>query len=791
MIRNYFKIALRNIRRYSTHSILNISGMAIGMACAIMLLLYVQYELSYDRFYKNADCLYRVVQASYSDGKINYSAVTPFPLATALKEEYPEIVRSTRYHNWLTSFPKGENILKGKLALADKDFFEMFDIEFVRGDKKSAFNGLYDIVITEEMAKKYFGNDDPLGKTMTVEPNNTMTVTGVVKRLPGNSHFYFDCIAPFEFYSIKYGDGDLKGMNEWNNVYNYTFIELLKEADSKLVEGKIKGVLQRKMNGYNGELSLQNIKKIHLYSRGKYSQDIATGNLNYVKIASLVAILILIIACINFMNLSTAQASRRAKEIGVRKVTGANRRTVVFQFLLESLLIVFVSVIIAMILVELLWPGFNAIMRMDMEVSYRNPGLYLVLITVILFCGLLAGSYPALYLSSLKPFDTIKGVVDKNPGKAKLRRALVISQFTLSFIFIICTLIVGAQLNYMQNKALGINIDNIGHFEFTGGFQRETLKNELKNNPDILSVTITGHQDVLNNWAAVTGVNWQGKKEGDDILFSVLNADRDYAKTFQIELKDGIFLSSDEFSIDTTVVVINEKAAEIMGFANPVGEVISDRNGLKFRIIGVVKDFHFKTLHSPIEPLIIAPIPQPIKGGTCYIRMNPDHIASTVNYVRNIFKSNNLGYPLDFKFLDDDYDSMFTLEHVIISVLCFLTFMAIIISCLGLIGLSTFMTVRRTKEIGIRKTNGARTTEIFYLLSKEYLTLVIISFLIACPIAWYAGNIWLRSFAYRTKIGLWIFALAGIIVMVIAMVTVGYQTYKVASKNPVEALRYE
>jgi ABC-type antimicrobial peptide transport system permease subunit len=385
----------------------------------------------------------------------------------------------------------------------------------------------------------------------------------------------------------------------------------------------------------------------------------------------------------------------------------------------------------------------------------------------------------------------MKGVINKNPGNAGFIRVLVVLQFTLSFLFIMCTLIVRSQLNYIQNKNIGLNIDNIGHFELTNGIQRETLKNELSNNPDIVSVTITGHQDVLNNWAAVGGVNWKGKKEGDDIMFSVLNADKDYAKTFQLEIKEGSFLSTNEFSTDTTVVVINEKAAEIMGFKDPIGEVLTDRNGLKFSIIGVVKDFHFKSLHSAIEPLVISPIPPPTIGGTCYVRMKPDHITSTIESIKKIFKSNNPDYTLDFKFLDDDYNNLYMIERKASTLLGYITILAIIISCLGLIGLSTFMTVRRTKEIGIRKVNGAKSIEIFSMLSKEYIKLVIISFIVACPIAWYAMNIWLRNYAYRTNIGWWVFALAGVIVMVITVLTVGFQSYRAASKNPVEALRYE
>jgi ABC-type antimicrobial peptide transport system permease subunit len=716
-------------------------------------------------------------------------AATPFPLAAALKEEYPEILRSTRFHNWPISFPKGDNIVRGKLALVDKDFFEMFNTEFIHGNKISALNGLYDIIITEEMAKRYFGSEDPFGKTITVWPDYLFTVTGVIKNMPRNSHFYTDCIASFEFYRIIYGgNSDIGTFNDWNNVFNYTFIEIRKDVDNKPVEEKIRDIIQRNRNESKAEIYLQNIKKVHLNSR-KYEGDIETGNIIYVRLASIVALLILTIACINFMNLSTAQSARRAKEIGIRKVSGANRFKIIFQFLGESMLIVFAAHIIAMILVEILLPGFKNFMFM--EINYQNAGLYLFLIGVVLFCGLFAGSYPAFYLSSLAPINTMRGVINKNPGNAGLVKVLVVLQFILSFLFIMCTLIVRSQLNYIQNKNIGFNIDNIAHFELTNGTQRETLKNELKKNPDIADVTITGQQDVLNNRAATGGVNWDGKKEGDDIMFSVLNTDKDYAKTFQLEITKGSFLSANEFSRDTTVIVINEKAAHIMGFKDPVGEVITDRNGLKFSIVGVVKDFHFKSLHAQIEPLIISPIPPNTTGGICYIRMRPDHITSTIESIKNTFKSFKPDYSIDLKFLNDDYNNMYVIERIAATMLGYITILAIIISCLGLIGLSTFMTVRRTKEIGIRKVNGAKSIEIFYMLSKEYVVLVIISFLIASPIAWYGMNMWLRNYAFRTNIGWWVFALAGLIIIVITFMTAGFQSYRAASKNPVEALRYE
>lgn len=754
--------------------------MAMGMACAILLFLWASNEASYDRFLKNADNLFRITRTETYGGKLHLDAATPWPLADALKDEYPEIIRSTRFHRMQISFQKGDEMIMGIRVFADKDFLDMFDIEFIGGDKASALTKKNDILVTEEMAVRYFGDEDPLGKTITISHNQLFTVAGIIKNVPSNSNVNLDCIIPAE----NYIDNSIG----WQNIYNYTFIELRKGTDIQLLEDKIRDIIQRNRKQTDAEISLQNIRDVHLNVMN-YEHDFAYGNIQYVRLASLLAMLILAIACINFMNVLTAQSSGRAKEIGIRKMAGANKPKIIAQFLGESLLIVFIAHIIAMILVELLLPGFNNLMYSKLEVNYLSTRLYMGLFVVILFCGLLAGSYPAFYLSSLKPLVTIRGMIADNPGKARFRKALVISQFALSFLFITSTIIVRKQLNYLADIDLGQNINNIGYFEVPEGVRNETLKNELSNIPYILGVTITGTQNVLNNHSMVDEVNWRGKKEGSDVLFSVLNADMDYAKTFQIGLKEGNFLSTNEFSTDTNSLVVNEKAVEIMGLENPIGEIISDKNGIQFRIVGVVKNFHFKTLHSAIEPLIIAPSnPQ---GGTCYIKINPEHFQSIVNSVGSVLKTLNPYYRLDLRLLKDDFNKSFSVERIALTVLGYMTFLAIIISCLGLIGLSTFMTLRRTKEIGIRKANGARTDEIFSFLTKEYVRLVLISFVIACPVTWYATSIWLRSYVYQTNIGWWVFALSLVIVILITIITVGFQIYRAASKNPVEALRYE
>jgi putative ABC transport system permease protein len=788
MIKNYIKIALRNIKRYTAHSILNISGMAIGMASAILILLWVQDEWSYDRHFKNADNLFRLIESKKpSGGDASVFAISPGVLGNTLKKEFPEIIRSSRYEpHFELRLKKGDEFKHEKaVAAVDKDFLNMFNIEFVRGDINSALNDPHNIVLTEEMSHKYFGNEEALGKTLSESLGYLVTVTGVIRK-PHNSHLQFDFLVPIESFKERGAP-----INDWEfRCYNY--IELKKGADSKILENKIKNLLKKYIKGSNSEIFLQNIKKIHLFSSRKYTYDISGhGDITSVRIMSLIAVFILLVACINFMNLATAQSARRAREIGIRKVAGASKQKIIVQFISESLLIVFAAHVIAMIFVELLLPGFNNFTFKQLTINYQSPSLYLDLIIVVLFCGLLAGSYPALYLSSLKPLNIMKGIINNNPGNAQFRRVLVIFQFSLSVILIICTLIVGSQLNYIQNKNLGFNKDNIGYFMFpTAPWdpKLEIVKKELLNNPDILSVAkvFYNYENPLNIEGTSDGYKWAGKKEGDDALFYELSADADYAKTFQLELREGRFFSS-KFSTDNTAIVINEQAAKILGIKNPIGEIITTIQGSKLNIIGVVKDFHFKPLHYKIEPLIM----HIGTSNTFFIRMKSGKITSTIESVKKIYNSFKPDIPLDFHFLEDDFDKLYRTEQRMSKIFSYFSFLAIIISCLGLIGLSSFMTERRTKEIGIRKSNGAKSNEIFFLLSKEYIIWVSISIIIACPIAWFAMDKWLQNFAYRINISWWVFALAGIVALLIALLTVSYQSYKAAGKNPVEALRYE
>jgi putative ABC transport system permease protein len=781
MIKNYLKIALRNLKRYSAHSILNISGLAIGMACAILLFLWIQDELSYDSYFKDADNLYRVLESpNPTEGETPF-AISSCPLASVLKQEYPEIIRSSRFLTAPLSLKKGDEYIEELVDCVDKDFLKMFNIEFIEGDMHTALDAPHNIVLTEEMAHKYFGNEDAIGKTLQ-SFDHIKTVTGIIKSVPRNSHIQINILVPFEW--VK--EMGVPVNEWWYRCYNY--VELYKGTDSKSVDGKIRDVVKKYNQGWNAEIFLQNIKKIHLYSSRKYIYDMpGLGDIFYVRLMILIAVFILLTACINFMNLTTAQSSRRAKEIGLRKVAGANRRKIVAQFLGESLLIVLIAHVIAMILVELLLPAYKNFTGKQLAINYQSADLYIELISIILFCSLLAGSYPALYLSSLKPLDNLKGLINKKPGNARFRRALVIVQFSLSILLISCTLIIRKQLSYMQNKDLGYNKENIGYFMFPLSPQNpklETIKKELSSYTDIVSVT-RAHTNPLNNDDVLNDLVWRGKKKGDEVLFYQIVADMDYAETFQIKMLKGRYFSS-EYATDSSAIVINERAAEAMGFKDPIGEIVTIYNR-NCPIIGVVKDFHFKPLHYKIEPLIM----EYRASNVFFIKMKPEHILSTVDFVEKTYKSFNPDLPFEFHFLDNDFNWLYWAERKLGQLFGYFSLLAIIISCLGLIGLSIFITDRRTKEIGIRKANGAKSVEIFTLLSKEYVSLVILSSLIAGPIGWFVMHNWLQNYAYRITIGSGVFILSSCIVLIIALLTISIQTYKAAGKNPVDALRYE
>ncbi len=781
----YLKIAIRNIKKSLAYSLLNILGLSVGMACAFLILLWVQDELSFDKSFEKGDNLYRVLENQhYSGGEIFPVAVTPSGLAPVLKEEIPEIINSTRFtdRNWLIK--KDEEYINEEIVLVDQDFLQMFEVEFLYGDIISALENPHSIILTKDLAQKYFEEDSPIGKTLEIDKTQIFTVTGVVREFPRNSHLQFEALAPFKYLQETGID-----LNDFGSNSYRTFVELQEGISQATVDSKIIHFLERFDEDLSTDLHLQNIEDVHLYSSGIYVVDFGgLGDITYVRIFAIVAIFILLIACINFMNLSTAQSSKRAKEIGMRKVSGSSKRKIVVQFLGESIIVAFVALVFSMIIVAVMLSSFNAISGKDLVVNFGSYKLYLALLILVVVCGLLAGSYPALYLSSFDPLKVIKGAVSNKAGKGQFRRILVITQFSLTVFLIICTLFISRQIDYMQNKKLGLNKDNIGYFSFGDDIRQNSkaLKNELLLNPDIIGVTMSQQHPayILNS---TSGFNWEGKNQEDETLFHTVVTDEDYATTFKIEMKDGRYFSTD-FPSDDSTVVINEKAAEVLGFKQTAGKILSagDRD---YEIVGVVKDFHFKSVRNKIEPLIM--FLNPNRYRVCFIRMQPNNIKASVDYIEKTAKGFDPTSSIDFRFLDDDYDMLYRSEARMGSIFNYFSILAIIISCLGLIGLSLFMAERRTKEIGIRKTNGAKTKEVFSLMIKEFISWVIISILIASPCAWFAIQKWTQQFPYHTNISLWIFVTAGSIALSIAIVTVSWQTFKAARRNPIEALRYE
>lgn len=784
MLKNYFTIALRNIRRHPGYSLLNVSGMAIGLASAFLLFMWVYDEWSYDRHFSNAGNIYRIIQNENPRGaKSSLLAVSPDGLTRALKESYPEVIRATSFSPLFIMIRKGDEFIGEGIFFVDRDFLKMFDIEFVKGDINTALGDPTNVIITEKIAKKYFGGEDPVGKKLPLSVTNyVLTVTGVVKNFPHNSHIQFDFLVPREFSGLLGGH-----FNEWD-VLDYNYIELKDGTNGRAFGLKIADFLKKHGKSTDAQLSLQNLKKIHLYSARKYTYDvIGHGDIIYVRIMGIIALFLLLIACINFMNLTTAQSARRAREIGLRKAAGAGRRKIVFQFLGESVMIVFTAQIIAMIIVELFLPAFNGLSGKQLHVEYRSAGLYACMIGVVVLCGVLAGGYPAWYLSSLRPLDALKGTLTGSYRNSGFRRILVVFQSALSGILIICTLIVAKQLNYLQNKDLGFNRENVGYIQYPSAPWDPvliTLKKELLKNPGIEYVTRAFRtsfriEDYSHDFT------WEGKKAGEDVLFNMFQADEDFAATFKLDLAEGRFFSADH-PADSKAVVINETAAGILGFREPVGRNITS-HGTESTIIGVVRDFHFKTLHYKIEPLVIS------FGGSniLYVRMKPGQVPQTMRAISDVYGSFHPASPLSFHFLKDDFDNLYIEERKIGEIAGCFSFLAIMISCLGLLGLSSYMTERRTKEIGIRKVNGARPAEMFSMLTNEYLLLVIASMFVATPVAWYAMNKWLQTFAYRTNTSLWVFAAAAALVTVVTLLTVAFQSFRASRRNPVEALRYE
>jgi putative ABC transport system permease protein len=787
MFKNYLKIAARNLARQKGNAFINITGLAIGMTCSMLILMWVQHELSYDKFNMNVDDIYRVVENQYyTGGQVFPTAVTPAPLAPALKEQFPEVIKSTRFNFTSLTIKKDEKNFTEGVAFADPDIFEIFTIPFIKGDPQTALSEPHSIVLTEEAATKYFGTDEPVGQALKINNRDDFLVTGVIKNMPDNSHLKYELLAPF-IYLEELGNS----LQSWGSNWCYTYVLLQKNASPPEVDRKIINLVKKNQEKSVTEIYLQPLTKIHLYSSGKYTADIGGhGDIQYVRIFSIIAIFVLLIACINFMNLATARSERRAKEVGLRKVVGAQRHQLVMQFFSEAILLTLLAFIAALLFTELLLPLFNDLSGKTLSLCESNTNLFFGFFAIALVSGIISGSYPALFLSSFNPVATLKTARSSHPAIAGsvFRKILVVFQFVLSVIMIIGTLVVSRQIDYIRNKNLGLEKENIGYVWMAGEFRQksEIAKQELLKNPNIIAVTRTD-QLPTRVFNSSSGWGWEGKAPTSEVPLHCLTVDADYATTFKIKMAEGRFFSRD-FPTDSLAVVVNETAVGVMGMAAPVGKRLSS-GSQDFTIIGVVKDFHFKSVRTKIEPLVMRLAPD-----YCYammMRISPENVPATIEFIEKTYKKLNSETPFYFNFLDQDYDKLYRSEHRVGKLSSYAAIIAVLIASLGLYGLAAYTAEQCTKEIGIRKVLGASAPSLFFLLSKNFLILAGIADLIACPVAYFVMSRWLQNYAYRTSLHVVIFIAAAVLATVLVLITVSYQTAKAALAKPIKALRYE
>ncbi|MEA5402323.1 ABC transporter permease [Arcicella sp. DC2W] len=786
MIQNYLKIAFRNLLRNKVFSVINILGLALGMTCSLMIMLWVQDERSVDAFHTNKNQLYRIYMKEFFSGKTQGVIWTPGPLAEELKRVIPEIQMSTAF-SWPSSqtFMVGDKVNKQETNVAGADFFKMFSFKLLQGNPESALKDLNSLAISRKMAEIFFGSPEvAIGKTIRFDNRNDLIVTAVFENLPQNSTLKFDCLRSWDAYLV-----DNSWAKDWGSTDPLTFFMIRPDANPELVANKIKHVLDKYRKGLDKtELAMQPFHEYYLNSNFK-NAEMEGGRIEYVRLFSIVAVFILLIACINFMNLATARSAKRAKEVGVRKVVGAVRSALIKQFVGEAMLLTIFAIIISVLLVTLLLPSFNSLTGKGIVLPINEISFWGLLIGLTFITGIIAGSYPAFFLSSLNPIKVLKGTLKFDSASTWLRQGLVVFQFSLSIILVIGMIVIYRQIDYIQHKNLGFNRENLLYFPVEGNLNKKynILKEEISHLSSIkymshMTATPAGIGD------GTEAISWPGSNPNDKIRFTPVGVGYDFAKTMRLELVAGREYSKD-FASDSLGFIINETAQKAMGFKNAVGQSVTWGRA-KGRIIGVVKDFHFQSLHTPIRPMITY-LSDRYKQGNIIVRVEAGKTTEAIAQLEVLCKKINPEYPFTYYFTDEEYAKQYRSEQVVSTLSSLFAFLAIFISSLGLFGLAAFMAEQRTKEIGIRKVLGASVINLVNLLSKDFLKLVLLAFVISAPLAWYVANNWLQDFAYRTEISWWIFAVAGMLALLVAMLTVSIQAIKAALMNPVKSLKTE
>lgn len=790
MLKNYFKIAWRNLIKSKVFSFINILGLALGLACSLLIMLWVIDEYKVDAFHKNGKRLYSIIEKQYRDGQVNAFLGGPGVMADEMKRVLPEVEYSTNYAwNELSTFEANNKVIKEDGNHAGQDFFKMFTYPLLEGKVETALQSPLDIAISKKMAEEFFGSPaQAIGKTIRYQNSKDLKVTAVFDNVPKNSTAQFDYILNWQ--SFLEGNSWAK---DWTNNGPQTFLMLREGNNVKAFEKKIAKFL----DNYNKEqtshsylrLGIQRYVDTYLHSNFDKNGELSGGRIQYVQLFSIVAIFILLIACINFMNLTTARSLKRAKEIGVRKVVGAFRFALIKQFIGEALFIVSIAVVLSLAIVMFILPSFNQLTGKQIHIPFTEATFWLSIAGLLLLTGFISGSYPALYLSSFKPVRVLKGSLKFSSGALLFRKGLVVFQFMLSIILIIGTIVVRKQVNYIQTINLGYDRENLMYVPLEGDLtpKYELFKNELLKTQGIKDISrITDIPTQITNGTG--GVQWDGKDPNADIEFTQSAVGYDFIRTMHLQLTQGRDFSTD-FPTDSVGYLINESALKIIGYKDPLGKPLTFW-GKKGTIIGILKDFHFNSLHTSINPLVLR-LGENIEWGNALVKTEPGKTKEALASLEKVCKSLNPKFPFTYKFSDEEYAKLYKSEQVVGQLANYFAFLAIFISCLGLLGLVMFTSEQRTREFGIRKVLGARPVSLFNLLSKEFLILVFIAMLIATPIAWIAMNKWLQDYAYKITISWWTFVIAGLLAIIIALVTVSFQAIKAAIANPVKSLRTE
>lgn len=797
MFKNYFKTSIRNLWRNRTYSFLNIFGLAIGIACAGLIFLWVEDEVNYDSFNEKKDRLYYVRVNQKYDASVFTHGSTPGVMAPAMKTEIPGIANTCRVSEGQTSllFSIGDKSMYAAGRYAEGSLFNMFTLPFVEGNAQNAFTQLYSLVLTEKTAKKFFGfTKNAVGKTVRVDNKQDYVVTGIVKDLPANSSLKFEWIAPFEIWYQQ-----SPWAHEWANSSISTYVELKPGTNPETVNKQLYNYIQKRAPASISHPFLFNMNDWHLYDKFENGKQTGGGQIEYVRMFSLIAWIILFIACINFMNLATARSEKRAREVGVRKVLGAGKKTLIIQFIGEALFMAMLAAIAGVLIISFALPAFNTIVQKSLFLGLNNPHHFFALLVITIICGLAAGSYPSLYLSSFNPVFVLKGLKLKSGSAALIRKGLVVLQFTVSIVLIIGTIIIFQQIQHVKSRNLGFNKDNLLEISVRGDMANHfaAIKQDLINTGVAENAALSDHTTIYdgNN---TDGISWSGKTPGSKVLVSGRNVTPEFFAVSGMKILEGRGLQeSDSVHADGSSkkinLVITQSLAKLMGKESAIGKILFNEGdpSTKLTVVGVVNDYVYGNMYGQPDPVGFMWLP-PQYASIMYVRTKPQgNMEQALAKIESVMKKNNPAYPFEYRFVDDQFNQMFLSEMLVSKLSGVFAALAIIISCLGLFGLAAYTAERRTKEIGIRKVLGATAAGLAGLLSKDFLQLVFLSCIVAFPVAWLAMDKWLQNYAYRINISWWIFFVAGVLAILIALMTVSFQAIKTALANPVKSLRTE